>query len=289
MSRRRIIFSIVVVLLGAAVVVGVERFTGGSSKEDLHARLVGISDRLKASGSARVAFTAELKPQVAGPSGAWSGTSMVTFGETEQWDATYSAIVAGGKEPVEARGIRVGADTWYTSPSLTAEDGRSWFRSTTPADWGAVPADPNLDLTDFGFWKEFLTRTEVDVAAKGYTDELPDVPGAPHEYMIRCTANVSPNCPPPLPAALGGLFNKVNFYPLFNVWIGDDGLIRRLDLSLSLIYEADPANPGEAAFHPQGEYFAAMSFTLDQFGTPVTVTAPGPDEVTRSSLMRRAG
>ncbi|WP_344254612.1 hypothetical protein [Actinoplanes campanulatus] len=283
MSRGRIILSAVVVLLGAVALFVVSNIDAPGGSADARKLLTGVESRLRAAGSARVGFTAEIRPQVSGPKATFAGTSLIRFGETDEWDTTFSGIVADGQAPVEGRAVRAGRQTYLTSPSLTADDGRAWFAATTPAFWGNTMANPNLGLADLTVWTGFLARTPGQLALNAATEELPDVEDAEHEFRVRCTPTQDPHCPPPFGTDLDALFDEAGF-PVYQAWIDDDGLIRKLEVSFSVINSgtraADP-------LRPQGEYQAHLTFTLDDFGTPVTVTAPPADQVTQSRLVRR--
>ena len=74
-------------------------------------------------------------------------------------------------------------------------------------------------------------------------------------------------------------------YPVFSAWLDDDGLLRKLQVHMSLMYTPEGTPTEAAEIHPQGEYVADMTFELDRFGTPVTVTAPPADQLTRSSVV----
>jgi len=283
MSRRRLIFSVVVVLLGVAGVALTNVWKADGPKE-IHQRLANVDAKLRKAGSARVTFNAEIKPQVSGPSAALQGTSMIKFGDTADWDTTYSSIVADGKAPVQARGIRVGQDTYFSSPSMKPEDGRPWFTAKTPAAWGGLLADPRLGLGDFAVWKEFLVDTTEKNAFDGATDELPDVDGAEHEYKIRCTPQQDAGCPAPFDSGLDDVFDQAVYHTM-SAWIDDDGRVRKLAVDLSVIYAGEDGEYAVTPGHPYGEYFVKATFTLDQFGTPVTVTAPPDDQITQSRVV----
>lgn len=285
MSRARIIYSAVVLLLGAVALFVVSNIDAPGSSAEAQKRLTGVQQRLREAGSARVSFTAEIRPQVSGQKATFTGTSLVKFGETDEWDTTYSSIAADGQAPIEGRAVRAGQETYLTSPSLKADDGRAWFKSTTPAFWGNTMANPNLGLGDVTIWSNFLARTPKQYAFDSATDELPDVEDAEHEFQVRCTPTQDPNCPPPFGSDLDALFGEAGF-PLYQAWIDDDGLLRKLYVKFSMINSG--SGPADA-MRPQGEYIAQMTFTLDDFGTPVTVTAPPADQVTQSRLVNRQG
>ncbi|WP_045748627.1 hypothetical protein, partial [Actinoplanes rectilineatus] len=82
LSRGRIIYSLVVILAGVAVIAGGEWLNAryGNSIDNIHKRLASVGERLQEAGSARVTFAAEFTPQVAGPTAAFTGTSMIRFG-----------------------------------------------------------------------------------------------------------------------------------------------------------------------------------------------------------------
>ena len=284
MSRGRVIYIVVVLLLGAAALVAVTMLEGDSPERTAR-RLTSVGQKLRSVGSARVAFTAQIRPQLGGAAAAWQGTSMIKFGDTEDWDTTYTSIVAEGKAAIQGHGVRVAGTTYFTSPALTTADGRPWFTATTAAFWGAALADPALGLSDFTVWERFLTDADQRNAFSGSTDDLPDVDDADHEYRVRCTPEVDTGCPPPFGSGLDDVFNRVPTYPVFSAWLDDDGLLRKLQVHMSLMYTPEGTPTEAAEIHPQGEYVADMTFELDRFGTPVTVTIPPADQLTRSSVV----
>ncbi|WP_045748241.1 hypothetical protein [Actinoplanes rectilineatus] len=292
MSRRWITYSLVtvlVVLAGAvAVFVGGKWYftRNGSSIDLIHQRLAGVGQRLQEAGSARVTFTADYTPQVAGPTAKFTGTSMVTFGaDGDNANTEYTSIEASGVKETTAESIRVGDKVWLTTPAIKPDDGRRWIGPGTARSFGNILADPTSGLADFTVWKPFLTKVTRNDAFQGYDSEkVPDLPGAPHKYEVLCGVSVveaiSTSCPPPLPDRLGDLFNAIGSPLHYLAWIDDDGLLRKLEVYISMAYLADLDTFPPAGGHPKGEYYARVAFTLDQFGAPVTVTAPDDADVT---------
>ncbi|MFC4145215.1 hypothetical protein ACFO0M_03000 [Micromonospora mangrovi] len=268
------------VLVGAAVV-AVSTAWKPESREQVAARLTDTGRRLKEAGTARVAFTSEMKPQLGGRKVTLQGTSLVKFGDRPSWETTYAQIAATGHPTLQAKGVHLDDDTYYTSPSIVAEDGRPWFDSHTLADWGSGFSDPDTGVADLMIWQRFLDDVSEGIAANGETDKLPDLKGAPHEYQFRCTPGSDVFCPPPFRTSLDLVFNRV-VPPLFSVWIDDAGRLRKLEVETSVLYVDDGRGSDDGFTHPQDEWEIRTSFTLDQFGTPVTVTAPPADQITQS-------
>lgn len=275
-----IVLGVVVALLTGVVVYGYA--TRAESPEEVHARLAALNAELIEAGSAKITFTGELAPQVAGPTGRWEGTTLMKFGAEPSWDTAYSTITADGQQPVQAREVHVGADRFYTSPAVRTPDGRPWIEArSTSVDWGSNYSTPEFRVTDFVLWREFFDNISVGHANQAKTEDLPDVPGAKHEYLFRCIPS-TPGCPPPIGSFLDDVFNQVALGTTLSAWFDDDGLLRRMQMETSLFYQPDEPGADPNVFHPGGEYFARATWTLDDFGTPVSVAAPPADQVTES-------
>ena len=67
-----------------------------------------------------------------------------------------------------------------------------------------------------------------------------------------------------------------------DVWIDDDGLLRKMQVEADLLYLSDQPGGDPNVFHPSGEYIARATWTLDGFGTPVSVAAPPAGQVSES-------
>jgi hypothetical protein len=61
-------------------------------------------------------------------------------------------------------------------------------------------------------------------------------------------------------------------------------LLRRLDVDGSVAWNSALAGGQDPIpnSHPDGEYYYQASFTLDSFGSPVTITMPPDSQVTQS-------
>ncbi|WP_045748589.1 hypothetical protein, partial [Actinoplanes rectilineatus] len=224
-------------------------------------------------------------PQVAGPTAAFTGTSMIRFGaDSDDANTEYTTVEASGKEPITAKSIRIGDDVWVTSPVMKPQDGRTWIGKGTARSWGNILADPTNELADFTVWKPFIPQVTRDDAFDGWdSKDMADLDGAPYKYEITCgvsSAAANPGCAPPLPDRLGNLFNVIGSPMRYQAWLDDTGLLRKLEVNISMAYIASVDTAPKGGGHPQGEYYAHVVFNLDQFGTPVTVTAPDDADVT---------
>ncbi len=279
-TRGWIVLGVVVVLLTGVVVYGYANRR--ESPEEVAARLSVMNAKLIEAGSARITFTGELAPQVAGPTGRWEGTTLMKFGAEPSWDTTYSLITADGQQPVQGREVHVGTDTFYNSPTVRADDGRPWINARkTSVDWGSQYSTPEFRVTDFALWREFFDNVPVGYANDAATEELPDLPGAEHEFRLRCYP-VMPQCPPPVGSFLDDVFNSMDIPPTLSAWVDDDGLLRKMQVEASLFYKSGEPGGDPNVFHPSGEYFARATWTLDQFGTAVSVAAPPEGQVSES-------
>jgi hypothetical protein len=273
--------ALAVVVLVALVLVGRSSLLP-DSRAEVHARLAGVGDALARAGTAVVTFSGELVPQVPGPGGRWAGTSTVRFGDDPAADTGYARIEADGRPAVQARELSTGTDTYYRSPALAPADGRPWIDGArTAVRWPSPYADPGLRVTDLQVWQGFLRGVSEYDANEARTDDLPDVPDAPHEYRLLCVKSAA-SCPPPFGSPLDTYFNVVPTHPVLSAWIDDDGRLRKFQVEAHMLYQGDqPGGNTPGVTHPSGEYIARATFALDRFGTPLTVTAPPADQVTQ--------
>ncbi len=279
-KRGYIVLAVVVVVLTGVVVYGYANRP--ESPEEVHARLAGMHARLIEAGSAKITFSGELAPQIAGPTGRWEGTTLMKFGNEPSWDTSYSLITADGQAPVQAREVNVGTDRFYNAPAVRAKDGRPWLNSRkVSVNWGSNYSDPEFRVTDFALWREFFDNIPVGNAYDARTEALPDHPGAEHEFRLLCYPSM-PQCPPPIGSFLDDVFNSMAIPPTLSAWLDDDGLLRKMQVEASLFYLRNEPGADPNVFHPSGEYFARATWTLDDFGTPVSVTAPPEDQVSES-------
>jgi hypothetical protein len=273
-----IVLGVVVALLTGVVVYGYAN--RAESPEEVHARLAAMDAKLIEAGSARITFTGELAPQVAGPTGRWQGTTLMKFGAEPSWDTTYSTITADGQQPVQAREVHVGTDTFYNAPAVQARDGRPWLNArSTSVNWGSNYSSLAFRVTDFVLWREFFDNISVGHANQAKTEDLPDLPGAAHEYRMVCNVSM-PQCPPPIGSFLDDVFNTANL--TLSAWFDDDGLLRRMQMETDLFYLRDEPGGDPNVFHPSGEYSARATWDLSDFGTAVSVAAPPEDQVSES-------
>lgn len=121
------------------------------------------------------------------------------------------------------------------------------------------------------------------------TDDLAEVAGAPYEYEVACYPSDG-TCPLPFGTNLDLYFNQLGEVPTISAWYGEDGLIRRLDVEGDLDFSpaASQTDP-TGAHHPQSAHHYRASFTLDQFGTPVTVTPVPDNKITQSPFVKLQG
>ena len=279
--------AVLVVLLGLTLALKLGAFAGilPESEDVTRATLTQTSAKLAKAGTARITFTGGIKPQVAGLSANWSGTTQISFSDNPSWESTYDKVEVPGGKSVQATVLHKGSQTLVSSPALAIQDGRTWVNTrTTPMLWQHPLATPSLGITDFTMWEQILDTITPYGAHDAKTDELPDVKGADHEYYVTCT-RVSGSCPPPFGSHdLDYLFNNVGRQLRLSAWYDDDGLLRRLDVDGSVAWNSALAGGQDPIpnSHPDGEYYYEASFTLDSFGSPVTITMPPDSQVTQS-------
>jgi hypothetical protein len=150
--------------------------------------------------------------------------------------------------------------------------------------WETGLADPELGLTDYPMWQEFLNNVQRDNGIAAVTDELTDIDGAEHEYRLTCTPGDDAGCPPPFGTPLDQFFNQVPDIT-WSIWLDGDGRPRRVDVANTLWWDPDlaPAEPGVPHRPEVYEYRATFEFT--GFGTAVTVAAPPAKEISEQRVV----
>ncbi|MFC7550783.1 hypothetical protein [Plantactinospora sp. GCM10030261] len=281
---KRLMLAVAVLLVGI-LAVGFLTIWKPASSDQAHGRLAGVGQRLTEAKTARIAFTSQIEPQVSGPKVTWQGTTEIKFGDEPEWSTTYDQIQPSGRPAVQAKAVRVAGETYYSSPSMVAQDGRPWFSAKTPTYWGAPLVNPEHGIADFTVWQAFLDGVRRVRETSEETDELPDVEGAEHEYQFECYPDTGPNCPPPYGTALDQTFNEA-YPPRVSVWLDDDGLLRQLRVRASVGSFPDRDGGSGQVGKLYGEWIITTTFTLDRFGEPVSVTAPPSDQITRSMGVR---
>jgi hypothetical protein len=146
---------------------------------------------------------------------------------------------------------------------------------------------PDLGLTDFTLWQDVLDHLDKGAALDSNTDKLADVKDAPHEYKVECSQS-NGQCPPPFGGTMGSYFNAVGLLPALSAWYDDDSVLRRLDVTGSVLWDrrAPGGNAPGTEWHGPGEYVYHLSFTLSDFGGAVAIPAPATDRVSESKLVR---
>jgi len=282
---------IVVVVLLAGLTVAQKVFGAFNGilpqdSEAIRTTLNQTSAKLAKARTARITFTGSLRPQVAGLYANWSGTTQASFSADPSWESTYDKVEVPGGKSVTAKVVHQGSQTLVSSPAMAAPDKRPWLSpKSTTIIWQHPLADPVLGITDFTQWEKILdTVTELGVA-ETETGNLPDLKGAPHEYKLVCFQKAAA-CPPPFGSNLDLYFNSVGHQVQLSAWYDDDGLLHRLDVEGSALWDTRVAGgdtPGET--HPDGEYYFNASFTLDDFGSPVTVTMPADSQISTDHIV----
>lgn len=277
-----VLVAALLVVLGVVV----QRKLAGDSTDDILDRLTRTSDRLAARHTARVGFTVEVKPQVAGQTATLTGTSLYTFGRTPQSTSTFTSIAVPGQAPITATLVRNGdADhTYAQSPALLLADPNKWVNTNrTPIEWPNTLADPSLEFSDLAQWLSPLDEAVRADAAAATDTKLDPVTGAPHAYFVRCHPS-RPGCPPSFGRRIDNLFNNATSGPTVAAWYDDAGLLRRMVVFGGANW--DRSKGGTTAGPLPDEYFYRLTFTVSDFGTPVTVPQPTAAQIIDSPLVR---
>jgi hypothetical protein len=285
---KKLIYAVAAALVAVVAVIAVDRLrgSGGGGFDEGVAQqadlLLNTGARLREAGTAEVAFRADLRTDVGTGKIAWTGTSRIRFADQPQSDTDYAEVASDAGGPIEARRLVDGEDAYVTSASFAPADRRRWIRTpTTTMFWPDPLASPELGLTDYPMWQKLLDDTQRDNAVAAGTDDLPDLAGAPNEYRLTCTPGEDTGCPPPFGTQLDQYFTAVP-NTTWSIWLGDDGRPRRVDVAAILQWDQAKAQPGDTGpAYKIGTYEYHATFEVGGFGTPVTVTAPAADEITR--------
>jgi hypothetical protein len=291
-----VLAAIVVVLAGLAFAQYKFSIFGGELQKDPegdYARLTQTGAKLTAGRSARITFTASMTSLLHGPVATWSGTSLMSFaGTAPSWQTTFDKLESPQFGTITGKLVHTPAQTAFSSPALVVPDKRQWIdlKSTTSAIlWPQPLADPKLGITDFSLWEDMIDSLTRAGGLNKRTKDLPDVAGAPYEYKVECYPTAGA-CPLPFGTLLDGYFNQLGEVPTMSAWYGKDGVLHRLDVEGDVEYnptesDADPTGTS----HPEGPHHYRASFTLDQFGTPVTVTPIADGKLTQSHFIDLQG
>lgn len=279
MKKRVILSGIAVVVLG---VVAADLISGGKliplprSENSIAEEFAGINAKLVKAGTAKVTFRAELSQ-----AGVWTGTSAVRFGAEPVWDTSYTSASVGAKDPIPLRRLHVGErKDYFSSPALKPADGRAWM-TAAKVNLGTDLTSPLNNVADLTTWLPFLTGVKKPIAVLSETDVLPDVDGAPHEYRFRCDGN-TPTCPPQWDTPIDNVFNTGTIGPIYDIWLDDDGLLRRMTVEGTMDYLNGDGTRDLARMKVGSDY--KLSFDLGDFGTAVDVQAPPESEISQKYL-----
>ncbi len=277
MKKRVILYAVAAALVG---VVAAEVISGGRliplprSEASIAEEFLQINAKLLKAGTAKVTFEARLDQ-----AGFWAGTSAVRFGNEDdaRWDTTYRNATAGTKSLVGLRRLHTGfRKDFYSSADLKPADGRTWM-TPEKVDLGTDLTSPQNNLADITTWLPFLTGVRKPFAVLAKTDVLKDVKGAPHEYRFHCDAD-TPTCPAPWDTPLDNVFNTATIGPVYDLWLDEDGLLRRMEITSSLGYVSGDGKPDLARL--PAPLSSRLVFELSDFGTPVDVQAPSASDLT---------
>jgi hypothetical protein len=257
---------------------------GGGFDEDARHRgelLVNAGEKLRAAGTASVAFQADLRTDIGTGKVAWTGTSRLSYAGTPRSETEYTEVKSDAGATVRARRVIDDGDAYYTSPSFVPADRRPWITpSRTAMFWPDPLSDPELGLPDYPTWQAVIGGIPLDRAIAARTEDLDDLEGAPYEYRFVCTDNSDEGCVTSFGTALDQYFNVVPIVDLA-IWLDEEGRPRRVSVKSTLEWRSELARAGEAQPpYRTGVYEFGGRFDLSGFGsTPVTAEAPPAGQV----------
>jgi hypothetical protein len=126
---RKIVIGVLLLILAAFTIPRLVVLALGGDPESTDVsfqRLTGTGAKLANGRTARIVFTGDLKPVVAGPSVQWAGKIEVDFAAKSAWLSTYDSIVSPGQPTIQAKVVYTDSQTLMTRPrslSPTADPG----------------------------------------------------------------------------------------------------------------------------------------------------------------------
>ena len=257
-------------VLLAVVVIDMVRSGSGPSgaqqaRDEQMAPLIAMDASLREAGTTTVGFHADLRASSGVGRFAWLGSSKIEWADQPLTDTTFTEIKSDAAGPVvEARRVFDGTEPYYRSAAFEPRDGKPWINGVrTALAWAHPLTDPELHLPDYAMWQSFIRVVPEGNAYSAVTEDLEDLAGAPHEYRLTCKPLEDDGCPPPFPSPLDQFFN-VAPQTTWSIWLGDDGLPRRVDVNSLLIFDPELAQPGDSnatAAERQYEFTARFEFS----------------------------
>jgi hypothetical protein len=244
------------------------------------AALRSAPDAAAEAGSGRMEMTVALMvdgaPFEVTSTGVFNGTQMqmeMDFGALLAAQVPGEELPPGFDEPMTV--VVDGATTYMRVPLLDALTGTSGWLSMAPEDLGL--ADDALG-TGFG---PSNNPTQMLEALRGVSDDLEEigaeeVRGEPTTHfravvdLRQALEQVPEALKPQVEAQLGALGDTL---PV-DVWLGDDGLVRRISMDMVELLAAASAESGRKM---EG---GSMVIELFDYGADVDIDIPDPDDTT---------
>ncbi|WP_436522280.1 hypothetical protein [Actinoplanes sp. HUAS TT8] len=276
MKKRVILYGIAVVLVG---VVAADLISGGKlirlprTEDSIAEEFLQINAKLQKAGTARVAFEAQLGGAY------WKGTSTVRFGNEDdaRWDTTYQNATAGTKNLVGLRRVHTGfRKDFYTSPDVKPKDGRTWF-TPEKANLGTDATSPQSNLADITTWLPFIAGANKYHAGQAKTDALDNLKDAPDEYRFYCNKDTA-SCPPFWDTPLDNVFNTAPIGTIYDIWLDEDGRLRRMEVTTSLDYQNGDGSRDLGRL--PAPLSAKLTFEVSDFGAKLDAQAPAASDLT---------
>jgi hypothetical protein len=252
-----------------------------SDTESVIAALQAAPDAAAEMGSGRMVMTVSVtvdgEPFEMTSTGVFTGTQArmeMDFGELLPGQAAGEELPPGFDEPMVVVVDR--ATTYMRMPMLDALTGTSGWLSMTPEDLGLAS-----DALGMGFGAsnnpaqmlEALRGISDDIEALG-TEEVRGEPTTRYRVVVdlqRALAQVPEALRPQVEAQLGALGGTL---PM-EVWLGDDGLARRISLDMMELLAKASAESGQKL---QG---GSMVMEFFDYGADVEIDVPDADDTTR--------
>jgi hypothetical protein len=242
------------------------------------AALQAAPDAAAEAGSGRMAMTVGFEvdgePFELSTTGVFTGTQAqmeMDFGALLAAQAPNDELPPGFDEPMIV--VVDGARTYMRMPMLDALTGTSGWLSMTPEDLGLAS-----DALGMGFGPS-NNPIQMMEALRGISDDLEElgteeVRGEPTTHyravvdLERAVEQVPEALQPLIEAQLGALGSTL---PV-EVWLGDDGLVRRISMDMAKLLAIASAGSGQAM---EG---GAMVIEYFDYGADIEVDIPDPED-----------
>lgn len=287
--KKKVVISIGAVAVVLATIGVVASVRAGQKYSQGFEHFSGIGAKLNADGTAKVAFHVALEGRPDADFD-FEGTSSVKFGISPSWDTRFTKMTSStGVSLPAVRRLHSDNVDYFQSAAFKLDSGAEWARpGMSNIFWPGDLMDPKTDVAELTTWVSLLgnlEKTQIEDAQSAGERDLDELAGAPNRYELECRKAMQ--CPATVTPLLGQIFN-VNTGGNLGIWLDDDGRLRQLTVTYKLLFDTTekPAGQGITTVdHPRFPYEVKATFTLSDYGAPVTVESPDSKTVSKQDFV----